>query len=77
MYLLFIYYVYSLNNQNKIFNLKIVYILYFILCFLKISRYKMYFIASFYFIFKNNILVTLQYKEKIAYSMSILFTYYE
>ena len=74
MYLLFIYYVYSLSNQKKIFNLKIVYIVYFILCFLKISRYKMYFLASFYFIFNKNILVTLQYNEKIAYSISILFT---
>ena len=74
MYLLFIYYVYSLNNQNKIFNLKNEYIVYFILCFLKISLYKMYFLASLYFIFKNSILVTLQYNEIIAYSMSILFT---
>ena len=72
-YLLFIYYVKFLSNQNKIFNLKIEYIVYFILCFLEISKYKMYFLASFYFIFKNSILVTLQYNEKIAYSMSILF----
>ena len=71
MYLLFIYYVYSFSSQNKNFNLKIVYV---ILCFFKISRYKMYFLASFYFIFKNSILVTLQYNEIIAYSMCILFT---
>ena len=72
MYLLFIYYRYSFSNQNKNFNLKNVYIVYFIFCFLKISRYKMYFLASFYFIFKNSIIVTLQYDKKIAYSMSIL-----
>ena len=74
MYLLFIYYVYSFSNKNKNFKLKNVYIGYFILFFLKISCSNIYFLASFYFIFKNSILVTLQYNEKIAYSMSILFT---
>ena len=63
MYLLFIYYVYSMSNENEIYNLKIVYTVYFILCFngLKISSYKVYFLALYSFILKNSILVTLQY----------------
>ena len=51
-----------MSNENKIYNLKNVYIVYFILCFnfLKISSYKVYFPVLYYFIFKNSILVTLQ-----------------
>ena len=52
-----------MSNQNDIYNLKTVYIVYFNLCviFLEISTKKVYFIAVYYFIFKNNILVGLQY----------------
>ena len=62
-YFLFIYYVYSMSNENKIYNLKNVYIVYFNLCiyFLKISSFKVYFRALYYFLLKNSILVTLQY----------------
>ena len=50
-------------NENKIYNLKNVYIVYLNLFFnfLKISSYKLYFPALYYFHFKNSILVTLQY----------------
>ena len=62
-YFLFIYYVYSMINENKIYNLKNVYIVYCIsfFNFLKISSNKMYFPALYYFILKYSILVTLQY----------------
>ena len=72
-YLLFIYYVYSMSSQNTIYNLKNVYTIYFNLCFnvLKILKYKMYFLALYYIILKNSILVTLQYNQKIVYSMGI------
>ena len=63
MYLLFMYYVYSMSNQNKIYTFKNVYIVYFNFCFnfLEISSYKLYFLALYYFILKISILVTLQY----------------
>ena len=50
-------------NENKIYNLKNVYIVYFNFCiyFLKISSYKVYFPALYYFHLKNSMLVTLQY----------------
>ena len=62
-YSLFIYNVYYMSNQNKNFNLKNVYNVYFNLCFnfFKISSYKVYFLAMYYVILKNSILVTLQY----------------
>ena len=52
-----------MSNENKIYNLKNVYIVYFILCFnfLKISSFKVYFLALYYFILRNNILGKLQY----------------
>ena len=52
-----------MSNENKIYNLKNVYIVYFILCFnfLKISSYKVYFLALYYFLLKNSILITIQY----------------
>ena len=64
-----------MSNQNKIYHLNNICIVYFNLCFnlLQISSYKLYFLALYYFILKNCILVTLQYNQKIVYSMSILF----
>ena len=52
-----------MSNQNEIYNLKNVYIVYFNLCFnfLQISSYKLYFLALYYFILKNSILVILKY----------------
>ena len=52
-----------MSNENEIYNIKNVYIVYVILCFnfLKISSCKVYFLALYYFILKNSILVTLKY----------------
>ena len=52
-----------MSNENKIYNLKNVYIVYFILCFnfLKTSSFKVYFLPLYYFILKNSILVKFQY----------------
>ena len=64
-----------MSSESQIENLKNIYIVYFILCFnfLKISSFEVYFLALYYFILKNSILVTLQYNYKIGYSLSILF----
>ena len=64
-----------MSNKSKIYNLKNVYIVYFILCFnfSKISSYKVYFPVLYYFILKNSIVVKLQYNLKIVYFVSILF----
>ena len=64
-----------MSNKSKIYNLKNVCTVYFILCFnsLKISSYKVYFPDLYYFILQNSILVTLQYNLKIVYSVRILF----
>ena len=64
-YLLFIFYVYSMSNENQLYNLKMVYIVYFFgfVCynFVKNSSCKVYFLALYYLILKNCILVTLKY----------------
>ena len=62
-YFLFIYYVYSMSNENKFYNLKNLYIVHFNLYFnfLKISSYKVYFPVLYYFLFKNSILIRLKY----------------
>ena len=48
-----------MSNENEIYNLKNVYIVYLILCFnfLKISSFKVYFLALYYFILKKDYLV--------------------